>query len=427
MAKQLAETFRESAKDRQFAGLMIDALDKIDQRFSELDQDTQTKFKGAADEIARMKGDLDNVQSMYRRRFQQLADHYAAGGRYIGPFESAEHAGKFGRFVAAIVRGQQAVETFLNKEGFTAGLAATTGEAGGFLMPETLIPGIINNAETYGVLERNVKYVWPVASAQASRLKRKGGATVYYPDYGLGPSESDLKFGRVQVLLTRYSALVYADRWMLGESTPLQIALGDYIAGELGYAIALAMDTNGFVGDGTSAYARTTGLFKITGGLEVVADAADDSFQEVINDSVRYLTDCAGKLPDVADDDNCKWYLHREIFWKFLGVRDTQDRPIADILTKGERPQRVLCGYPAEVTGAAPQMADSAASTVMAVLGNLARGTEIFRHVNGMELRTSEHVKFLEGEIALLLDAPQRIEHVDAENMSVRLKTGAGE
>jgi HK97 family phage major capsid protein len=425
MAKQFAEML-QSSQDRQFAGLLSDVLDKIDERFTQLDQDTQDKLKAAADEITRMKSAHDARESTWRTRFQAMADHYAAGGRYVGPFRDADQAAQFGRFVGAVARGPQAVDAFFNKERFVATVAPTSGEAGGVLLPEQLAPGLINNAESYGVLEHNVRYIWPVGSASASRIKRAGGATVYYPDYGLGPSESALKFGRVRVGLTRYSALAFVDRWMVGESTALQIALGDYIAGELGYAIALAMDTNGFMGTGTSTYARTTGLFQVSGGLEVVADAADDTFQEVIDESVRYLTDCAGKLPDVADTEECKWYMHRELFWKFLGVRDANDRPIADILTKGERPQRVLCGYPCEVTQVAPKMADSAASTVMAVLGNVARSTEIFRHVFGMELRTSEHVHFTEGELCLVLDCPQRIEHVDAENMTVRLKTGAG-
>jgi HK97 family phage major capsid protein len=413
----------QSAQDRQFAGLLGEILDKIDKRFSELDTATQEKFRGAAGEIAKMRDDLARVQADGRSRFYAIAEHYHRGGEYRGPFRDAEQAAAFGRLVAAVATGRGAVEKLYHDDRFYAAISAESGEKGGFLMPEILLPGIVAGAERYGRFEANTR-VWPVSGESATRAIRKQGATVYYPDYGNVPTESELTFDRIRTELTRYAAYAVLDRWMM--RSELAVALGDYVAQELGYALAYATDRNGFVGDGTKSYARVTGLLNLTGSGDVTAAAAHDTFAEVIAESVEYLTDVAGALPDIADDENCKWYLHRELFWKYLGVKDTNDRPIADILTKGERPQRVLCGYPAEISQVFPKMADSAASTPMLALANLMRGAEMYRHTTGVELRVSEHVKFLEGEVVMALDVPQGVAMLD-ENMSVRLKTGAGE
>jgi|GEM_PF-4455712 len=421
MAKKRFSEMFESGQDRQFAGLLSDVLDKIDERFSDLDETTQARFKDAAREIATMRSDLERTQSGYRQRFHELADHYHSGGGYVGPFHNRDAAETFGRFVAAVAQGPAAVKALAEDQQF-ASINPQSGAEGGFLMPEVMLAGIVDNAERYGVFERNVR-VWPVQGESVSRVRRSQGATVYYPDYGGGPTESELKGDRIRTEMPRYSVLAYLDRWMMNNAN-LAVALGDYVAGELGSALSYATDQNAFVGDASESYARVRGLFNLTSGLKVTADSGDTTFQKIIDESVKYPTKAAGQLPDIADDESCKWYLHREIFWNFLGVRDANDRPIADILTKGEKPQRVLCGYPAEVTQAAPKMADTAVSTAIGVLANIPRAMEMYRNPAGAELRISEHVKFIEGEVAMLLDVPQGIAHLD-DNMSVRVVTAA--
>lgn len=47
------------------------------------------------------------------------------------------------------------------------------------------------------------------------------------------------------------------------------------------------------------------------------------------------------------------------------------------------------------------------ASKPMMLGGNLRRACKTFRHKAGMEIRTSEHVKFAEGQVAMLLEVAQ--------------------
>ena len=53
MAKQFTETFRESAQDRQFAGLLADLVDRIDDRFSNLEKSTPDKYLQAGAGLCR--------------------------------------------------------------------------------------------------------------------------------------------------------------------------------------------------------------------------------------------------------------------------------------------------------------------------------------------------------------------------------------
>jgi HK97 family phage major capsid protein len=423
MAKQTLRQELMSEQDRGYAGLLNDVLDKIDERFSELDEATQKKFLGAAGEIAKLRDDVRAANDNHAQRYAILASDYQRGGAYKGPFRDAEQAATFGKFVAAVAGGPHAMAALKSDRDF-ASINPTTGISGGFAMPEQLLAGIINNTEKYGVFERNVRS-WPADSETVSRVKRVQGATVYYPDLGVACAESVLKLGSERAGLTRHAVLALIDRWMLNTASPgLQMALGDYVAEEFGLALALATDRNAFIGDGTPTYAKTTGLLKLSGSLDVTGDAGDDTFQELINKTTYYLSKLIGALPDVADDENCKFYMHRSIFWGYLGIRDDQGRPIADILTASGRPQRFLLGYPVEVTQVAPKLADTAISTNLLVLANLMRGAELYRNRGGAELRIGSEIRMIEGQVVMLLECLQGVKHLD-ETVSVRLKTHA--
>lgn len=412
----------QTEQERGFADLLKELIARVDTRFSDLEKKTQEKFTQAAREVEKLDDDVNRVRAQYAERFRALAEHYQSGGAYRGPFADAEQARAFGTLVAAIGGAPWAAEQIQKDRRHLAAIQGMPGSSGGFLLPEGLVPGIINNAEKYGVFERNAR-AWPASGESASRVTRTGGATVYYPDYGIVPTESTLSFGRVRVELTKYAAYAAADRWMLS-SPALAIALGDYVADELAYALALSLDTNAFMGAGGATHAKVTGLFKAAGGADTAADSGHDTFIEVIDANVKYLSALIGGLPDVADDDNCKFYMHRSIFWRYLGSRDAQDRPIADILTKGERPQRVLMGYPVEMVQVAPKLSQTAVSTALLVLANLWRGADLYRNESAAALLVSEHVKMLEGQVVFLMEMLQGIGIADAK-MYGRLLTAA--
>lgn len=393
-------------------GLMKDLLTKLDGRFSDLEAKVQNKFLAAVQDIEKLADKAVDEKAAAEKRFRALADHYRRGGAYKGPFADAEEAAHFGRFCVRALLGPEALPKEQAEKLQQAAIGVTTGEKGGYLVPESLMDGIIYNVEQYGLAERELD--WVPTDQSAGAVKFTQGATVYYPDEGVAPTESNFKFASVKFNLTRYSAYALADRWML--RTNAFIAIGDFIAGEMARAMAYAQDLNLFMGDGTSTYARTIGAFNRAGTnqLKVTADTGDNTFAEVCDASVKYLGSVIGTCPEWIEQWSPAFYMHRTIFWRYMSARDSQNRPIADVrIGASGKPEQQLFGYPVRITQVAPKLSDSGNSKKLLLFGALRKGFRGARHRAGAELRVSEHLKFLEGQIGMVLDLPQCIEEID--------------
>lgn len=396
-------------------------LEKHGASLNELDATVREKLIRQLDDVAKLRDDVDSVRTLAREQFKALADHYHRGGNYRGPFASYQDAESFGKLCVAMFRNDRAQLAELQKMAVTPGIGAQ----GGFLLAEQFINTLLVSLESYGVVGRNA-FVPPGIGGQAASIpKLTTGATTYYPDEGVAPTESSLAFAQVKVGITRYSTYALVDRWLL--NTNAYAALGDFIAAELARAHAYAEDRNGLVGDGTSAYARCIGLFRRAGTnqLTVTADTGDDTFAEVCDATVKYLGAVAGSLPQWAEAFDPRWYMHKSIFFRYLGARTTStNAPIANIFNVSGVVQNVLMSYPVEISQVCPRLADTAASTVMCILAALRRALAIVRHRAGMELRISDQVKFLEGQVAFVLDCPQDVVELDNQAY-VQLKTAA--
>lgn len=410
----------ESTQQRQFqqwAGDVSELLQKMGSNFSELRDSTQSELRNQAQEIARMRDDVERSQRNATERFEALAARYrgGGGGTYEGAFASREAAEGSGKALIATLTGDRAGMQ-------TAGISPGEGSDGGFLMPEPLMNAIVRNVEDYGVFERNADVMGGLGTTSGHITKRTGGLTCYHPDLGVATDDSEPSFGRIRYNMTRYSALTYVDRWML--ASDLAVALAEFVAREIAQTLAYSQDVYGFTGDGSASHAGVQGIFNraATDQLTITGASGDDTYQELIDKHVSYLAQCIGKLPRWAHDE-AKFYMHLSIFAGYLGVRLTSGAPIADILASEAPAPFRLMGYPVEIVQVAPTLSDvTQADQTMAVFGNLRRAWKIMRHRTGIEIRSSEHVKFAEGQIAILGDAMQDM--VEADNQAyVQLRT----
>ncbi len=407
----------ESGKDRQYAEVLrglVQAVEKHGGLTAQLRKD----FEGHASDVAKLRDEVADVKHNARQRLQALAEQHGRGD-YRGPFASASDARTFGQLVAAVYRRDQAaIQSVLR----TADVEPSPGTSGGYLVTEAAADAIIRNVEAAGVFERNCPAT-PVNSLKGWSAKRATGPTVYYPDYSDEITTSAPTFERAQWSLQRWAIATLVDEWML--ASELAGALGDFIAEEFGYGIALAEDTNWFMGDGTSTYAGYTGLFKNTGLVDVDADTGDDTFAEVIAKSTFYLAEVLGAAPRWAHAAGPKWFMHPSLFYSYLGVRDSAGMPIVNVyLASGGLDSFTLMGYPVALTPVAPDLADSAATTCMLVFGALQRSCQLMRHRGAMFMKASEHLKFLEGQLALKCDVPQDMIVTGSDGI-VRLVTAA--
>lgn len=419
-----------SAMQTQFNAWLEEAtgkMEKLGTSFQGLDEQVKKGLLDHTREIAKLSDEVAATKRDSTARFRELVAQDRAGGAYRGKYANREQARLAGLMViAALASAAESERKTALAELEKAGVSPGTGAGGGYLMPEQLVDGIIRNVEQYGVLPRVAKaFTAPVMTGKIP--VRSGGLTVYYPDLEVAATASAPTFGAAAFSLIRNSTLVLVDRWML--QSQLAVPLGELLAEEAGYALAYATDLNGFMGDGTSAYARITGVFKRAATANLTYTGADpaasddpETFAKVYAKGAYYLGQLMATVPAWVHFADPRFFLHLKAFFGFLGALDSNNRPVADILA-ADRPMPFrLMGYPAEITQVAPST--TAVSTKFVTFGALNRGVAIVRHTSGVEIRQSEHYKFAEGQIAIATDMLQDIVELDP-NAYARLATAA--
>lgn len=414
----------QSEQTKQYAQLMNELGRVLRTDFASLADKQQQTILGHAADIAKLSDEIKDLKQDQTARFQQHLADYQAGGSYRGPFRSAAAAKQFGEFAGAVLQKDYARVIELQK----AAMLPTSGPAGGYLMPDLLIQDLVRNVEEAGVFEANCPAM-PVPVLKGGVAKRTSGLTVYYPDYGVAGTASTPAMGKSQFNCKREIAGVEVEDWML--ASDLAIPLANYVVTELAYALALADDTNYFVGTGTSAYNGYTGLFKsgMTGMADlslqkVDGDSGDDTLAELIAKTTYYLGAMLGKLPLWAHKQEPKWYGHASIFFAYLGSRSTTGEPlVANILASaGGVPGFSLMGLPFVPVQVAPTA--TAVSTVFLLLASLKAGCAFVRHQAGIRFRTNDSLKFWEGLTIFAADVAQDMVVKDG-NAVVQLKTAA--
>lgn len=392
----------QTRQSHELLAEIVNRLGTVGAKLTDLDDRVQKELGGHARDISKLRDDLDTVQRDGAKRFLKLAAQHSRGGAYRGHFADAQEARAAGLFIIAALTREKAAVDALEQ----AGIQPTVGAEGGFTMPELLVSQLVRNVEEAGIWERNVEMMdAPVLTGGIPT--RTAGLTVHYPDYEQAATPSAPTFGRRNFKLQRHSVYVLIERWML--QSRLAVALAEFVMTEMSYALARAEDTNWFVGDGTSTYAGYTGLLNDgTIGSHTPTDDLDE-FTELIAATTGPLSKVLGTLPAWAAGNGCKWFMHSSVFFGYMGVKDSAGMPIVQLYLSGNGLAKVLFGYPVEWVQVMPAVGSTGdtVSSPMLVAGDLRRACQGFRHMAGISVRSSEHVKFAEGQIAMLLDVPQ--------------------
>jgi len=405
-------------------------LTKLGTDFAGLRESFKKDLAGQAGEIARLRDDVSAQRANWRGRFDAAVAQARGGAEYRGPFASAEVAQQTGQFFIALLRGDQAAVVRLQRAWAqaglfapaqaagiggveTAGVSPLTGPAGGFLQTEQMVAGIVNNVEKFGVFESECNVV-PVSSETARIIKRTGGVSVTHPDIlEAGAESSGPTFGAVKPVTALYQAYVPVDRALAKDN--LAIPLANFVAMEMARAFAEAVDTYAFIGAGTSEHARVTGVFNTASDNDVTGASTVDTFAELIALSSTLLAQLLGGIPQWADmDGNLKWYMHRSIFFGYLGLRDSQNRPLANMFAGPDGLQMSLMGAPVRITQVAPKLSETAVSSPMLAAANLRAGWVLVRHTDGLEFRASEEFRLTSNELSLVAIVRQGIANVDS-------------
>lgn len=267
--------------------------------------------------------------------------------------------------------------------------------AGGYLVPNEFANDIIDLREEYGVFRRNTKVV-PMARETKSVPRRVSGLTVYYPGEGVAITESSKVWDMVNLTVKKYACLAVYSSELTEDAI---ISIGDDLAREIAYAFALAEDTNGFNGDGTSTYAGTTGVrqrlldvYTTAGGVGLKVGAGNAWSELLLTDFEAVL----GMLPIYARR-GARWFCSSTFFHTVMHKLQLAagGNSAMDIANGGA--YRFL-GLPVEESQVFP--VTEANSQIPVILGDLMLASKLGDR-RELTLAISDQYRFAEDQLAI--------------------------
>ena len=237
-----------------------------------------------------------------------------------------------------------------------------TNSAGGFLVPDPLAAEIVRLVESAGVFRQYARVV-PMSSDTLAVPRRTAGLTVYYPGEGASITASDLTFAQASLSAVKYATISLMSTELNEDSV---ISMSALLAEEIAYAIAVAEDTNGFIGDGTSTYGSITGVASaLAAGSKVTAATGQDTVAELTLASYHAAQ---GAQLQVAGAQNA-WFVNSDVYYNSMAPLMTAagGNTVADI-ANGTQPR--FLGSPVVFTQVLPD-SSAAASSLVAYYGDL--------------------------------------------------------
>lgn len=368
-------------------------LDEIQTSVKGIDKRFSDELTPLTQRLAAMESDQKTVGEAvesFRQALKANRNEVYKAGSYRGFFPNEEMAKNFGMICLAAA-GKGFAKDHVEKHGL---LVKAMGEgsdaAGGNLVAPEYATSIIANVEQYGVLNRNA-YVVPVGSSTQPWPKLTDGFQVYSPDEGTPLTASDLAFGKVTL-----KPFVWAVLCVFSESLEMDaiISLGDLIGREMTRALAKKTDNNGFNGDGTPAYFGVTGLISSLGAAGKV-----ESVNTTVTIDYIDLCNLVGALPEQFDN-NAGWYMHRTVWAKCVGIKDSNGDPIAQQLFLEGRLRRMLLGYPVDVSQVMKKASAVTAGDVFMLFGDL-RASVMIGQRKALQIERNDQVKWLDLMVAI--------------------------
>lgn len=314
-----------------------------------------------------------------------------------------------GRWILAKLHGHQESQDWLDENGVSANIkqsavqAAMSGGAaslGNELIPDPLEAAIIRIIEQWGILRQHARPVTMVAPTQKIP-NRVGGLTVYYPDENETITPSDMTIDQIAVTAKKYATLTKISSELTEDSV---ISVANELATEIGIAFALAEDTNGFLGDGTAAFASTTGLESKLGANSKLV-AAGNNVGAITLDNYEQLV---AKLPMYMGSMPC-WFCNSAVHrGSMIPLMNASGGTTGHEISEGY--DAMFLGYPVKYVQAMP--AAPASGKAAAFFGTLAQAVYM-GHRRGITIATSSEFYF--GDDAIAIRGTERV-GIEVEN-----------
>lgn len=274
--------------------------------------------------------------------------------------------------------------------------------AGGVFVPDEIAQIIIELRDNFGVVRR-LATVLPMGSDTMIGSKRRTGLTAYPVGEANQLTESQAAWDPVSLTAKKWGVLTFISSELDEDAV---INIGDTIAGEMAYALAVAEDTAAFSGDGSATYHGMKGLRTlfaegIAGGANPLFGAVDaasghDTFAELdAADLNKLLSVVPQYVFDVGDP---RWFCS-SVAWAL-----TFERLITNaggiLADDGGQVRRFYGGYPVEVVPSMPTAQSDISDTVMIMFGDLRMGV-LLGSRRDIRIQRSRSVNFDTDQIAI--------------------------
>jgi len=420
--KETADTIEKAVGDvKKGLATKQEVLDLINERTgedNELIKNSRADIETLNTGVGEVKTQVDKLNKDLRdlNRGRLSSEFQTSARGYRGHFSSPLEAKAFALLIMAASMGghsrfKDRVEQ-LNKDLEGMGIdpylvdgsghktMVGSGQVTGSLVTVEQIPSIIMLLETYGKYRANAQTV-PMGAGQTTQPKIDGLLTGYVPGEGGTITETE---PTIPVVTLTPRTLNFLTGYSMELEDDSLVALGEMLAGLFARSMAYYEDLIGFLGDGTSTYFGMTG---ITGALRAVhatianikslAVGSGDTYAEL---ALVDFEKVAGILPELADDGEAKWYVHRYFFFTIMVslALAAGSGTATEILTGQAVKQRTYLGYPVEFTQVMPKA--TGVSQICALLANLRQGAMLGTR-GGIEFAQSSERYFEKGVIAV--------------------------
>lgn len=267
---------------------------------------------------------------------------------------------------------------------------------GGFLVPDDLVPTLIELREQYGSIRRNATVMNVNApSGSIPRLTSTPDAAFTGEPRDNDIPTQDLTFDRITYNVKPLSVATPATLEMLDDSL---INISALVFKHAQEKFAKKEDQCGFLGDGTSLYGGILGILPI---LDLAAHAGsvfvttgETSLAAVTNGS---LANATGFVPDYVGT-NAKWFVSKRVNG---GVFDRLKLAAGGNTVQNVegRTIRQYNGYDIEISQILP--ATPTTGQQVGLFGDMAMAAHMFVK-SGIIMASSEHVNFLKREVVYL-------------------------
>jgi len=262
----------------------------------------------------------------------------------------------------ASVTGKQWATDKLDGMGILNAMSEGTDSAGGFTVPDPLANEIIRLVEEYGVF-RMYSRVVPMSADTLSVPRRTAGLTCYFPSEGASITASDLTFAQATLTAKKYATLSLMSTELNEDSV---ISMSSLIAEEIAYAIAVAEDTNGFIGDGTGTYASVSGVADaLAAGSIKQAATGRDTVAELTLADYHAAKGAQLKVPGRRN----VWFVNSDVYENSMApLMTAAGGNTATDIANGTQPR--FLGAPVVFTEVLPN-SSAAADSLVAYYGDL--------------------------------------------------------